>query len=194
MASTIFLFVVGLNSFKQNYLFLSANGITRKAQFYGFLITSLLVALVMSIIDTSYGSILSEFVNYKSMFYQTYEGGVTGLSKPLITLMSFVWNAALYLLALTLGYFITTLYYRMSKILKIIVSIGVPALFFTILPIIDSIVTGGKIYRWIGELLLSMAGTRNGYNPLIAVVSLVMGSVVLVGLAFLLVRRAPVKE
>jgi len=194
MASAIFLFVLGLNSFKQNYLFLSSNGITRKAQFYGFLISSLPVVAVMGAIDTAYGNILGEFINYNAMFSQMYNGFVLDTPKPFILLIGFVWSAALYLFAITLGYFITTLYYRMSKLLKIIISVGVPMLFFTVLPGIDSVVTGGKIYGWMGELFISLAGLKNGSNPFVAVISLLIASAILAGLAFLLVRKAPVKE
>lgn len=194
MASAIFLFVVGLNSFKQNYLFLSTNGITRKTQFCGFLISALPIASVMAAIDTIYGNILAQFINYNSMFYQMYKGWVIGTSKPIIILTGFVWSAALYLFALTLGYFITTLFYRMSRLLKIIVSIGVPTLFLTVLPGIDSVVTNGKIYGWFGGLFLSLGGLKNGSNPFIAVISLLVEMAILAGLAYLLVRRAPIKE
>ncbi|MHB8064290.1 MAG: hypothetical protein ACYDG2_16940, partial [Ruminiclostridium sp.] len=83
LASAIFLFVVGLNSFKQNYLFLSANGITRKAQFYGFFVSSLPIVTIMGIIDTAYGSILSQFINYNSLFSETYRRFVIDTSSPL---------------------------------------------------------------------------------------------------------------
>jgi len=194
MASAIFLFVAGLNCFKQNYLFLSTNGITRKAQFYGFIFSSLPIVAVMGAIDTAYGNILSEFINYNSMFSQIYRGFALETSRLLIILTGFVWSVALYLFAMLLGYFITTLYYRMSKMLKIIVSVGVPVLFIYVLPAIDAVANNGKIYGWIGKLFLSLGGLRNGYNPLIGIISLLIGSAILAGLAFLLVRKAPVKQ
>jgi len=190
----IFLFVIGLNSFKQNYLFLSTNGITRKEQFYGFLISSIPIVIVMGAIDTVFGNLSMEVVNYDSLFNMIYKGWVIETAKPLIILMTFVWSMAVYLFAIVLGYSITTLYYRMSKLMKIIVSIGVPALFFNILPIIDAVVTDGKVFGWFGEVFTLLAGLKNGYNPLIGIISLFLGTLVLAGLAFLLVRRVPVKE
>lgn len=194
MSSAIFLFVVGLNSFKNNYLFLSTNGITRKAQFYGFLISSLLFVAVMGAIDTAYGNIINQFVNYRPMFSQIYGDWIAEVLRPLGVIISFLWSSVLYLFALVLGYFITTLYYRMSKMLKIIVSVGVPVLFTMILPAIDAAFTNGKIYGWIGDLFLLLGGFKNGVNPLIGIISLVVGIALLSGLAYLLVRKAPVKE
>lgn len=192
IASAIFLFVCGLNSFKPNYLFLSTHGITRKAQFYGFLISSLLIALIMGAIDTAYGNILREFVDYETMFRQIYSGFVSDTVNPLVLLLGLVWSAALYFFAMVLGYFITTLYYRMSKMLKIIVSVGFVALILNILPALDQTFNDGKIISWIGKLFLTLAGVKT--TPLIAVISLVVSIAIFSGLAYFLVRRAPVKE
>ncbi|HEY5585198.1 MAG TPA: hypothetical protein VIK78_12010 [Ruminiclostridium sp.] len=194
LPTIIFLFVLGLNSFKQNYLFLSTNGITRKEQFYGFLISSIPIVAVMGAIDIAFGNILMQLSNYNSLFNMIYEGWVIDTAKPIIILVAFIWSTVLCLFAIVLGYFITTSYYRMSKMMKVIVSIGVPALFFNILPLIDSVFTNGKVLGWFEMLFISLAGLKNGYNPLTGIVSLLIGASVLAGLAFLLVRRAPVKE
>ncbi len=192
IASAIFLFVCGLNSFKQNYLFLLTNGITRKGQFYGFLVSSLLIASIMGAIDTAYGNILRVIMDYETIFRLIYSGFASDTSTPLVLLMGFVWSAALNLFAMVLGYFITTLYYRMSKMLKIIVSVGFVALILNILPAIDQMFNDGKIIRWIGRLFFTLAGVN--HNPFIAEISLVVGIALLSGLAYFLVRRAPVKE
>jgi hypothetical protein len=194
LASSIFLFVLGLNSFKQNYLFLSANSMTRKAQFSGFLISSIIVVIIMAAIDTAYGNIVSQFVNCSPMLEWAYKGFVVDTPKPLIFLIGFVLNAALYLSMMVLGYFFTTLYYRMSKPLKVTVSVGIPVLLTMVLPAIDSTITNGKISDFIGDTIVLLAGLRNGSNPFALIVSLLIGSVILSVLAFLLVRKAPVKE
>jgi hypothetical protein len=190
MASAIFLFVAGLNSFKQNYLFLSTNGITRKAQFQGFLIIALMIAAGMAAIDTIYSNILSQFVNYKSMFSQLYSGISDNLNTLSFILENYVWSITLYLFSMLLGYFITTAYYRMSRALKIIISVSVPVFFSMVFPAIDYAITGGKISRWIGDAMSFCIGK----NPFIATVSYVAGAALFSGLSYLLVRRAPVRQ
>lgn len=194
MASVIFLFIIGLNSFKPNYYFLSAHGITRKGQFCGFLLSMIPVAGIMAIIDTAISNILAKFINYNSMFFQIYgqlEAGANSISSILVTI---IWSMALYLFAVILGYFITTLYYRMTSLLKVIVSIGVPAIFIIIIPTVDTQLNNGKFLRWTGETIALLGGVKNSGRPMIAVISLIVEAVVLAALAYLLVRKAPVKE
>jgi hypothetical protein len=194
MATVIFVFIVGLNSFKQNFLFLSVNNIPRTRQFQGFVLSALAVSGIMAAVDTTYASILSEFVNYSSAFMQIYGDWITQTSKPFVIATSFIWSTVLYMAAITGGYLITSLYYRMIKLLKIIVSIGVPVMLSIVLPAVDATLAGGRIGKWLQEVLLVVGGLGNGINPYIAVLSLVVGTAVVAVLSFLLVRKAVVKE
>ncbi len=191
-ASAIFLFVCGLNSFKQNYLYLSTNGITRKAQFYGFISSSAIIAATMAFIDTVSTNIINIFIDYHPMFYKLFNGFAEESSPLLITVMNFLWSTAVYLLAFVIGYFITTLYYRMSKVLKIIVSVGVPAVFM-----IGSPMLAMYLYRigYVDEIstAIKFLAYGNG-NPNMSVIISVLETAIIAGFSYLLVRRAPVKE
>lgn len=191
-ASAIFLFVCGLNSFKQNYLYLSTNGITRKAQFYGFLSSSAIIAAAMAFIDTISTNIIKILIDYRPMFYQLFKGFTSESSQLLITVINFLWSTAVYLLAFVVGYFIATLYYRMSKILKIIVSVGVPSLFIIGSPILASyLYKCGYLYEFTAVIKFLTNG--NG-NPNVSVIISVLETAIIAGLSYLLVRRTPVKE
>ncbi len=191
-ASAIFLFVCGLNSFKQNYLYLSTNGITRKAQFYGFLSSSAIIAAAMAFIDTASTNIINIFIDYHPMFYQIFKGFTAESSQLLITLMNFLWSTAVYLLAFVIGYFITTLYYRMSKILKIVVSVGVSALLMIGSPMLASyLYKVGYLYEF--SAVIKFLADGNG-NPNVSIIISILETAILAGLSYLLVRRAPVKE
>jgi hypothetical protein len=191
-ASAIFLFVCGLNSFKQNYLYLSTNGITRKAQFYGFLSSSAIVAAAMAFIDTASTNILNVFIDYRPMFYQIFKGFTAESSQFLITLMNFLWSTSVYLLAFVIGYFITTLYYRMSRMLKIVVSVGVPALLIIGSPILVSYLYKSSYLNEFSAVIKFLAD-GNG-NPNVSVIISVLETAIIAGFSYLLVRRAPVKE
>ncbi|QNU67981.1 hypothetical protein EHE19_005935 [Ruminiclostridium herbifermentans] len=191
-ASAIFLFVCGLNSFKQIYLYLSTNGITRKTQFYGFLISSVIISAGMAFIDTASTNIINIFMNYRPMFYQLFNQFTVESSQFLITIMSFLWNATVNLLAFVIGYLITTLYYRMSKILKIIVSVGVPSFFIIGFPMLASYLYKiGYINEFTAAIKFLIDG--NG-NPIVNVIIIVLEIAIVAGLSYLLVRKAPVKE
>lgn len=194
MASVVFLFIVGLNSFKEDFLFLSVNNIPRKLQFKAFLITTLSVSCIVAAIDTTYSSILSQFFTYKPVFIQAYEKWTAQTSTPLVIISAFIWSVVLYLAAYLVGYFITNLYYHMNKTAKIIFSVGVPVWFVILLPIIDSSITNGKITNFIGEAFRYFGGFHNTVNPYIAVLSLLLVSVATAGLSFLMMRRAVVRS
>lgn len=194
LASFIFLFVVGLNSFKEDFLFLSVNNIPRKLQYKAFLITALSISCIMAAIDTAYSNTLSQFLTYKPAFIQVYDKWTIQTATPLVIVSAFIWSAVLYLAAYLVGYFITNLYYYMNKIAKIAVSVGVPVWFVIILPLIDSEITKGKIAKFIGDTFLIFVGLKDTVNPYIAVLSLLLVSAVAAGLSFLMVRRAVVKN
>ncbi len=192
-ATMFFLFIVGLNSFKQSFLFLSANGITRKTQFLGFLAAAFTACIIMAFVDTAYSNILPEFFTYRSAFRELYEAWADNASSPALILTNFLWIITLYLFSIIFGYLVTSLYYRMNKATKIAVSVGVPVLFTTVFPIIDSMLTNGAIFRWLGNMFSLLMGFGNGANPLIAAASFVGFAIIMGGVSYMLGRRAIVK-
>ena len=72
MASIIFIFVMGLNSYKSVFLMMSANGISRKTMFVSFLAMLGIVAAGMALIDTLYGIGMKMAGDYRTMFEQMY--------------------------------------------------------------------------------------------------------------------------
>lgn len=194
VATVIFIFVVGLNSFKNNYLFLSTNGISRKTQFKGFASSAFIICILLAAIDNIYLNILPLFMDYGSLFSQIYTPWAEEMSKVQVILTGFVWSIAVYFMAIAAGYFITVLYYRMNKLLKTVVSIAVPALLCVVLPVIDVNYAGGKISGFVSGVFKKLAGFNGGIYPMIGVLSMAAGAIIFLGLAYLLVRRARIKD
>lgn len=194
VATAIFIFVAGLNSFKNNYLFLSANGISRKTQFMGFVSGAFIICVILSLIDGIYSNILPQFVNYETLFHQLYYPWADTLQKLQVIITGFIWGVSLYFLAIASGYFITILYYRMNKILKIAVSITAPSLLFVVLPIVDDNYAKGKISDFLWITMRTLGGFTGEMNPFTGVLSMTGGAVIILGLAYLLVRKAGVKD
>lgn len=128
MVSIVTLFVMGLNIFKTYFKFYSANGVSRRTLFISNILALTAFALVMTFLDTLVMQIAGNFFDQASFLRQI-------MSVNMIQLMIF--RFLLYTGTALLGFFITTLYYRMSKALKIAVSVGVPMLFLNILPAVD---------------------------------------------------------
>ena len=190
LTSMIFLFVAGLNSFKEDFLFFSANGISRKTQFYGFVASTIPVVLIMSVIDTVYGTILKVLLDYNSVFTMAYiQYDANAIIMKLATV---VWLALLYLTILMIGYFITVLYFRMSKGWKIGVSIAVPMLFLYILPAMDEMLFSWRITNAMTKAFDTLMG--NGQNPYIAMFTFLVVTLIFAALSYSLIRKSEVRE
>ena len=72
VSTVIFLFVCGLNSFKSNFYFAKSNGISRKTFIKGLLISSIPIALVMSIIDIIINRINNIFIKNPTLYDVSY--------------------------------------------------------------------------------------------------------------------------
>lgn len=193
ISSMIFIFVCGLNSFKEPFRMFLQNGLSRKTLFLSYLCSLLSVTGVMAIVDTSIGAIGHSLGSYQSAFHEFYWQHFSAAG-PGQVFVGFALSLLLYTTSALTGYFIASLYYRMNKGLKLLVSIGVPVLLIIVLPIVDMGYANGVISRGLGEILLLASGVKAGYNPLYPLGSCIILSSVLAGLTYLLQRRAVIKE
>ena len=203
--SAITIFVVGLNSFKDNFKFFSANGVSRKTQLCSTVAALSTLSAVFAFIDTINSIIFTHITTYSPMFLQNY-GWRFGYSSdfstvfaspaltPQILFENFLWLMFLYFSISMIGLFITTLYYRMNKGLKIAVSIAVPVVLINGFEPLDSYFFAGKITASIKTFFNAAFGFLNGYNPYISMMSMFVFAAVFAALAFLLARRAVLKE
>jgi hypothetical protein len=189
MASMIFVFVMGLNSYKSVFFMMSANGISRKTMFVSFLAMLGIVAAGMALVDTLYGIGMKMVGDYRTMFEQLYN---LETSAPVWIPGGFVWRLGSYLVAGMAGYLITILYYRMNKAVKLLVSIGVPILVLFVWPEVDIAWFNGTTIKAIGWLIAWASGLSSG-NPYIGVISDVVLAALLGALCYMALRRAPIK-
>jgi len=155
-----------------------ANGISRKT----FLVANILVACFIAAAYSIF-NILLVFVDglfwpvtLSSQFFFP-QIGWPGL---------WIFQFALYFLLITAGWFIALAYYRSSIPLKWMISLS-PFVFYGLLKAVDTRL-GGAIFRWINEY--QHASMRMEIAP----VTLLAYSILLCGLVYLLIRRAPLKD
>ena len=198
-SATIFLFILGLNSFKETFLLMLQNGTTRKSMFIGRLITILATSTFMAIVDrfiVNIGGLLNNVSErfyieglYENIFFERSES----LHIVVMNLEAILITIGIYIAAMIAGYFITTLYYRMGKMLKVAVSIGVPSSIMIVLPVLDVVAFKGKISVALGKFFGFVFGGKTG-NPYNLLLSCAVFTVVAVGLSWLLVRKAVEKK
>jgi hypothetical protein len=185
MASMIFVFVLGLNAYKPTFFMFSANGVSRRTMFVSFLALLGAVAAGMAVIDSAYGQIMRAFGDYRSMFEQMY-----GLQASIAG--GFAWRLCSYLAAGMTGYLLTVLFYRMSKPVKLLVSVGVPALALFVWPAVDYSLWDGATTKAVGWFIAWASGLSSG-QPVIGVISDIVLVALLGALSYLALRRASVR-
>lgn len=213
--SAIFIFIAGLNIFKENFYFMKSNNVSRKSYFLGTVLSMPPIAVLMSVIDIVTNRVYNVFVkcptNY-DMIFTDLSNNIdiskifTGLNNSfditvvtsnwiqgndIVTLFNtFSFQASLYLMLFTLGFVITMIYYKCNKIMKTVVSISSVMIFILFGVLVSNFpYVAGKLR----EFLFYIFGIypRNVY---IAILTLIILSIALVVIAYSLIRKMTIKE
>lgn len=129
--SCIFLFICGLCSLHDNLPMHLQHGVSRRTMFQARLLVTAAVSAFMAAVDTLLSVLLNLLSTpfyggslFQQLYGRTYYFGAVGN-----VLMSLVFAFVLFLLASSLGYFIITLFYRLTKPLRIALGIALAFLF-----------------------------------------------------------------
>lgn len=187
LATAIFLFVCGLNSFKENFYFAQGNNISRKSFAKGVIGSIFPIAIVMSIIDIVINRVVNIFTEMPTI-YDMICGSYASIdllnnstawvqdNSILVIFNSVLICFLLYCLAYVLGLAISMLYFRCNTIMKILVSvIGIMIL---------------NLFSFVFDTPIFETQFGNFYIGLLSDIGIF---IFLVGIIFLLVKNAEVK-
>lgn len=190
----LFLFIVGLCTFKENFLMSLQNGISRKTLFTAKVLTIATVAVIAAAADallyllTKGLSYLTGFAYVVEPLYKSLYGGQDMESVRSILLQVFL-EIVLALAVMAAGYFLTVLFYRLNKVGKVAVSVGVPSLFLFVLPFCDIFFFHGKYLALMNQIIYYITH-RPGFLVGCALLCFAVCSV----FSYLLMRRVEVKK
>ena len=190
-ASIIFIFVSGITIFKQSYIFMQANNITRKRYFQGHLLSIFPVSAFIATVDIIINRITNIFTVHNSLFSQIYLRPDSFVRANPNIINNFIWSFAALSLFAIIGYFVALVYYRSNTLIKIIVSMT-PLIIISILGYLNRITNGGTA-KVISDFFAFIWGFKHGYNPYIAIASMGIFFIIFSTLSYLLIRKAPVK-
>ncbi len=182
----VFCFVLGLNSYTGAFKFTQANSITRRSLFAATLVSFAGIAAFMTLASIIVGTILKSIMPYEGMMMQLYRIE----ARP----TQFIWGFALNTFAIFLGWMITMVYYRSSRLQKTLVSLSPAFLIMGLIYLNNR--TGGRL----GAALIRAMRKALGFadminpNPLVAVFSFFVAAACCAALGFLLIRRAPIRS
>lgn len=191
-ASVIFLFVIGLCTFKETFLLSLQNGSSRKTLFAAKLLTMGSVTAIISAIDLILILISKAILSVMDhsivvpLFYAIYGGDI---GSPVLYAKNFLLELLLALAATAVGYFITIMFYRLNKAGKIIVGAGFPVLCIMVIPYVDMLFLQGKISQTLFSIMTYIVA-----SPVRFMISGFLTFAVFSALAFLLMRKAVIKK
>lgn len=197
-STMIFLFVVGLNSFKSTFLLTQANNISRKLFFKGLIIAVFPITFTMSMIDLAINRVQNIFAKCATTYDMIYgnfrilESSInwTQLNDFKTLFGTIIWQFAIYSAILIMGILISLCYYRSNKIMKVVISV-VPTLLIGFSYNINN--TFIDIFNInIADIISSAFGWQS-QNPYIAVFSLTVLMIMFSLIIYLLIKRAVVK-
>ncbi|HEX3016889.1 MAG TPA: hypothetical protein VHP31_03430 [Caproicibacter sp.] len=211
LTTMITIFIVGLTFFKDPFRFYISSGVSRKRFFAGMISALGITSAATALLDCVNALIFSQFLNYHSLYQmllnpekigtlisvKTAKGIETGevfykiAFTPSMLLKNFLWCVLAYFVCAMIGLFITVLYYRMSKVQKVIVSVSVPSFFLFVLPILDEYVARGSIGAVISKGFEWWVNC--GVNPAADIITRLLLAAVLAGITYYMVRKAEVK-
>lgn len=202
ISTVIFLFVCGLNSFKENYYFAKANNISRKSFLLGILISVIPVTLVMVFIDIVINRVTNIFIKNPTL-YDTGFGSLRGVmvwdngvnnwvqsNSFNVLIGTFMFQLTLCILAYILGLVISMIYYRCNRIMKVVVSV-IPVLLSIIWNQIAIINT--NIVEISNRFFDSILGVSSG-NVLAPITTFIITSLFLSLVTMILIKNSIIKE
>jgi hypothetical protein len=146
LSSMIFIFIVSIVSFKEFLQFSLQHGVARRDIVIGFICSMGILSLTMSVIDSTLSFILSSIMGYESMYNMAYTQSSI--------FQGIVWQAFLYWAVTSVGSFINLMYYRLSKIGRILVSVAVPISFVALITVgNDMSINGQPLFSIINRIL-----------------------------------------
>jgi len=198
-SSMIFLFVIGLNFFKENFHFTQANNISRADYLKSVVIAILPIALVMSILDVIINRVFNLSMVCPTFYDMTYAPGfINDINKrvwiqsnsigTLSRTVTFLF--ASYIVVFALGLLITMIYYKCNKIMRILVSLS-PIVIIAIGGIIFE--GSSKFENNVVDFFMNIFGL-NTFNSYMAVMTLICLFIILMTFVYMLVRKAVVKR
>lgn len=200
ISSVIFIFVVGLNSFKENFYFMKSNNVSRKDFIYGTAVSMIPVTLFMSFIDIIINRIYNIFIKCPTIYESTYTKFINDTQWSINTWVqnnsietlfnAFTFQFAMCLASFSLGFLINIIYYKSNKLMKLVVSVS-PFLLIILLNIIA--INFPDFTVKIGLFIQTIFGWNNN-NSYAAVLTFIVLFIVFIGISRVLTRKAIIKQ
>lgn len=194
MPTTIFIFVLGICSFREPFYMLVQNGISRKTTFLSQSLVLLTLSGAMAIVSTITNMVIrlvfSSGFNI-SFFQMLYQMG-SKIYNTSTFAMEMLFTFFIMFAFAMLGMLLAAAFYRSGKLGRILVAAGIPITLFMILPVVDVALFNGEMMKKIILFIADIMGLTSK-QPILGFITMTAVGLICSALTFLLVRKAPVK-
>lgn len=194
--SVIFLLIVGITGYRESLSMAMQNGVSRKTYFLGTALFFLIFAAICSTGDTVltlignfYESQRKDLV-FDSTFEQLFKSGLDDTGSVIAdyfkqVAMEFTFDFA----ALSAGLLISTVFYRVNKIMKFVILLGIYVIGFVVFPFVDYALFDSLITK---KLVAFIRFVMESFGHLS--ITLFIGGVVLLAVSYLFIRRVQIAD
>ena len=197
----LFFLVACMASYKEENDFLLQHGVSRKAAFIGFVVSTVIGisigALLVVISDAVFRGIISVsgvdlgIIGVFSQFFAPWSESVGRIPAFFVT---FLWMWTYFFAAGSLGYSVASIFHRLSKMGKILICAGAGVTVIIILPFINTL-TGGRLgatmLSWLTWMLL---GGGDMATPIPSMTVFFFFTLVSLAICWLFMRRFQVQK
>ena len=186
-SSVVFVSVIGVLGYKEDFKALLQNGYTRKYIFGATICMFTLLAGTMAFIDT----IIGNSIHYFNDNYFTLFGSLYGYGN---VFLNWLWLTVLYLMFCSLFYFAVLVINRVGKTVSLLIGVGVCSIILLVIALFQ-FVFSDELVRNIGEFMMKAMGfmsdgTTNLFFPILSF--LVIGVAFGIG-SYAVIRRTELR-
>ena len=186
-SSVVFVSVIGVLGYKEDFKALIQNGYTRKYIFWATICMFTLLAGTMALIDTIIGNTLHFF----NSNYFTLYSGLYGFGN---VFANWLWLTALYLMFCSIFYFVVLIINRVGKTVSLLVGVGVCSIILLVIALFQFVFPDELVSKT-GEFMMKAVGfmsdgTINLFFPILSF--LVIGVIFGIG-SYAVIRRTELR-
>lgn len=194
MSFFIYALVMGIMLIRADLRFFVQNGMNRRQTFFVEQITGVVLCLVIGLVGLlinwlcligAQAAAPTATVTMTTFAYMLYGTDLSTFGSAVSTALLFSLFA---FVAYEMGLFISAFYYRVSRFLKVVLSIAIPALFVFVLPYAATLPAIAVVLGKIGTFLLTILE-----SPFFFSLTLILLSLAFAGGGWLFLRKAAVK-
>lgn len=198
LSMVINLGICGALNMREAFGFCLQNGATRRSVYAGTVMAAVVISasyaavagVIFALAEVAEG--IADNLRWETLTSLVYAPryGADGLLRMHTENLAI--NFTLDLLAYVVGSFFSIAYYRMNRLLKYLISIGIPMILVVLLPVIDLAVWNGRNLARLGEIFARCMGLA-ACNPWYAFCSLICAAALAAAFTWPLLRRAVVR-